>query len=288
MLQANGNMKTPMFAQILGAVTNILLDPLLIFGLKMGIAGAAVATVAGQMVAALIVMRKGFRRPPKSALFPHHIREIFRLGLPNILMQSAYTFYILGLNLILATFSDEAVTALGLYYKWQTFFFIPLGAMQTCIVPVISYNFAAHNIDRCKKTLNDSVLFGVALMALGTLCFVSIPAQMLRVFTSDEQVIAIGRVGFPFVGVSFIPMVTAQIFPVFFQAVGSSLKSSALPVIRTVVLFVPLGYLFSRFGLNWFWLAFPVTETLTSCVGFAFYHQFLTKECPKMMSGGKC
>ena len=287
-LQANGNMKTPMFAQILGAVTNILLDPLLIFGLKMGIAGAAVATVAGQMVAALIVMRKGFRRPPKPALFPHHIREIFRLGLPNILMQSAYTFYILGLNLILATFSDEAVTALGLYYKWQTFFFIPLGAMQTCIVPVISYNFAAHNIDRCKKTLNDSVLFGVALMALGTLCFVSIPAQMLRVFTSDEQVIAIGRVGFPFVGVSFIPMVTAQIFPVFFQAVGSSLKSSALPVIRTVVLFVPLGYLFSRFGLNWFWLAFPVTETLTSCVGFAFYHQFLTKECPKMISGGKC
>ena len=164
-LQANGNMKTPMFAQILGAVTNILLDPLLIFGLKMGIAGAAVATVAGQMVAALIVMRKGFRRPPKLSLFPHHIREIFRLGLPNILMQSAYTFYILGLNLILATFSDEAVTALGLYYKWQTFFFIPLGAMQTCIVPVISYNFAAHNIDRCKKTLNDSVLFGVALMA---------------------------------------------------------------------------------------------------------------------------
>ena len=125
-------------------------------------------------------------------------------------------------------------------------------------------------------------------MALGTLCFVSIPAQMLRVFTSDEQVIAIGRVGFPFVGVSFIPMVTAQIFPVFFQAVGSSLKSSALPVIRTVVLFVPLGYLFSRFGLNWFWLAFPVTETLTSCAGFAFYNQFLTKECPKMMSGGKC
>ena len=83
-------------------------------------------------------------------------------------------------------------------------------------------------------------------------------------------------------------MVTAQIFPVFFQAVGSSLKSSALPVIRTVVLFVPLGYLFSRFGLNWFWLAFPVTETLTSCVGFAFYHQFLTEDCPKMMGGGKC
>ena len=289
-LQAGGDMKTPMLAQICGAITNIVLDPILIFGWlglpELGIRGAAIATVVGQVVAALVVFKKAYRPIPSCKIWLSYTGKIFRTGIPSILMQSAYTFYILGLNLILAGFSDEAVTALGLYYKWQTFFFIPLGAMQTCIVPVISYNFAAHNIDRCKKTLNDSVLFGVALMALGTLCFVSIPAQMLRVFTSDEQVIAIGRVGFPFVGVSFIPMVTAQIFPVFFQAVGSSLKSSALPVIRTVVLFVPLGYLFSRFGLNWFWLAFPVTETLTSCVGFAFYHQFLTKECPKIMSGG--
>ena len=108
-------------------------------------------------------------------------------------MQSAYTFYILGLNLILATFSDEAVTALGLYYKWQTFFFIPLGAMQTCIVPVISYNYAARNIDRCKKTLSSAILFGLILMAVGALCFNIIPTQMLRVFTKDAQVIKIGR-----------------------------------------------------------------------------------------------
>lgn len=154
-LQANGDMKTPMIAQIVGAVANIILDPLLIFGLfglpEMGIAGAAVATVAGQIMAALIVMKKGFRKSPAKTMYPHHIKKIFRLGVPNILMQSAYTFYILGLNLILSTFSDQAVTALGLYYKWQTFFFIPLGAMQTCIVPVISFNFAARNIDRCKK-----------------------------------------------------------------------------------------------------------------------------------------
>lgn len=255
-LQSNGDMKTPMFAQILGAVTNIVLDPLLIFGLlglpEMGIAGAAVATVAGQIVAALVVMKKGFRRSPELKLYPHHIAAIFRLGVPNILMQSAYTFYILGLNLILATFCDQAVTALGLYYKWQTFFFIPLGAMQTCIVPVISYNYAARNIDRCKKTLSTAILFGLALMALGALCFNTIPTQMLRVFTKDAQVIEIGRIGFHFVGISFLPMVTSLIFPVFFQAVGASLKSSTLTVIRTVLLFVPLGYLFSRLGLNWF------------------------------------
>ena len=292
-LQSCGDMKTPMTAQIIGAITNIVLDPLLIFGMfgfpKMGIAGAAVATVSGQIMAALIVMKKGFRKSPHRQVYPHHIAKIFQLGIPNILMQSAYTFYILGLNLILASFSDQAVTALGLYYKWQTFFFIPLGAMQTCIVPVISYNYAARNIERCKKTLSASIVFGMSLMALGTLCFVCIPSQMLRVFTSDELVIAIGRVGFRFVGISFLPMVTSLIFPVFFQAVGSSLKSSLLTVIRTVVLFVPLAYLFSRFGLNWFWLTYPVTEVITSLTGAYFYRQFLNKDYVRETeaSGGK-
>lgn len=292
-LQSCGDMKTPMTAQIIGAITNIVLDPLLIFGMfgfpKIGIAGAAVATVSGQIMAALIVMKKGFRKSPHRQVYPHHIAKIFQLGIPNILMQSAYTFYILGLNLILATFSDQAVTALGLYYKWQTFFFIPLGAMQTCIVPVISYNYAARNIERCKKTLSASIVFGMSLMALGTLCFVCIPSQMLRVFTSDELVIAIGRVGFRFVGISFLPMVTSLIFPVFFQAVGSSLKSSLLTVIRTVVLFVPLAYLFSRFGLNWFWLTYPVTEVITSLTGAYFYRQFLNKDYVRETeaSGGK-
>ncbi len=280
--QANGDMKTPMIAQILGAIVNIILDPLLIFGMfglpKMGIAGAATATVAGQIAAALVVMKKGYERSPKRQVYPGYVVRIFRYGMPNILMQSAYTFYILGLNLILSSFSDQAVTALGLYYKWQTFFFIPLGAMQTCIVPVISFNYAAGNIKRCRKTLADSIIFGVTLMALGTICFVAIPEQMLRVFTSDSLVIEIGKVGFRYVGVSFLPMVTSLIFPVFFQAVGKSLKSSLLTIIRTVVLFVPLGFLFSRFGLDRFWLTYPVTELITSTVGLVFCRRFVEEK----------
>ena len=221
-LQANGDMKTPMFAQILGAVTNIVLDPLLIFGWfglpEMGIAGAAVATVAGQMVAAFVVMKKGCYPSPQIRLYGKRIMEIFRLGVPNILMQSAYTFYIFGLNLILSSFSDQAVTALGLYYKWQTFFFIPLGAMQTCIVPIISFNYAARKMSRCKQTLTASIVFGIALMAVGTLCFETIPGPMLSVFTADEKVIEIGKTGFRWIGISFIPMVTSLIFPVFFPS----------------------------------------------------------------------
>ncbi|MDO4634254.1 MAG: MATE family efflux transporter [Eubacteriales bacterium] len=280
-LQASGDMRTPMIAQIVGAVTNILLDPLLIFGMfglpRLGIAGAAAATVAGQIIAALIVMKKGFYRPPASSLYLKRILQIFYLGIPNILMQSAYTFYIFGLNLILSTFSDQAVTALGLYYKWQTIFFIPLGSMQTCIVPVISFNYAARNLKRCRETLRTAVIFGMALMFVGTLFFEIIPTQMLRVFSSDPEVIRIGSIGFHSIGVSFIPLVTSLIFPVFFQAVGSGIKSSLLTVVRTMVLFVPLGYLFSRFGLNWFWMTFPVTETLTTLLGFGFYRMFLGK-----------
>lgn len=278
-LQSRGDMKTPMAAQIAGAVTNCILDPLLIFGIgpfpELGIAGAAIATVAGQMVAALVVVKKAFRKPPVPGSYIKDLKRIYKLGLPNILMQSAYTFYILGLNLILKGFSDQAVTALGLYYKWQTFFFIPLGALQTCIVPVISFNYAAHDICRCRTTLRDSLISGMALMFLGTLCFEFIPGPMLSVFSKDPDVISIGIYGFRWIGLSFIPMVTSLIFPVFFQAIGYAVKSSALTIIRTVILFVPLGYLFSRFGLHTFWMVFLVTEILTSLVGAHFYRQFI-------------
>lgn len=271
-LQARGDMKTPMIAQIFGAITNIALDPILIFGMfglpETGIAGAAIATVAGQMVAALIVMKKGFYRSPKAKKYPKYVADIFRLGVPNILMQSAYTLYIFGLNMILATFSDAAVTVLGLYYKWQTFFFIPVGAMQTCVVPVISFNYAAKKIDRCKKTLNTAILFGAGLMVLGTLCFELIPEPMLKLFSSDTQVIKDGIVAFRIIGISFVPLAISLTYPVLFQAVGRSLTSSALTVVRTICLFVPLAYLFSRFGLEYFWLTYPVTDSIVSILGF--------------------
>lgn len=276
--QAEGNMRVPMIAQIVGAVVNIVLDPFLIFGLcglpKMGIAGAATATVVGQIAAAVIVMKGGCRKIPKLVVFPHQIKRIYKLGIPNILMQSAYTFYIFGLNLLLATFSDQAVTVLGLYYKWQAFFFIPLGAMQTCIVPVVSYNFAAGKYERCKKTLKVAIGFGVALMMIGVVLFETIPGQMLHVFSHDPEVIRIGVVAFRFIGISFVPLVSSLTFPVFFQALGHAATSSILTIIRTVFLFIPLAYLFSRFGLNWFWLTFPVTDSITTLAGYLFYQKF--------------
>ncbi len=286
--QAEGNMRTPMIAQIIGAIVNIVLDPLLIFGLcglpKMGIGGAATATVVGQIAAALIVMKGGFRKIPALVVFPHQIKRIYKLGIPNILMQAAYTFYIFGLNLILATFSDQAVTVLGLYYKWQAFFFIPLGAMQTCIVPVVSYNYAAGKYERCKKTVKVAIVFGIALMMIGVVLFETIPGPMLHVFSHDPKVISIGEVAFRFIGISFIPLVSSLTFPVFFQALGHAVKSSILTIIRTVFLFIPLAYLFSRFGLNYFWLTFPVTDSITTLAGYLFYRQFVKTTMPKTVT----
>lgn len=284
-LQANGDMKTPMFAQIVGAVVNIILDPILIFGLfgmkPLGIAGAAIATVIGQIIAAVIVMKKGIRKSPSLDKYLPGIKRIYKLGFPNIVMQMAFTLYIFGLNLILVQFSDQAVTTLGLYYKWQMFFFIPLGALETCIVPIVSYNYAARNIKRCREVLSISVIWGITLMLIGVLCFELIPKQMLSVFTDDALVLEIGNVAFRIIGLSFIPLVTSMIFPVFFQATGYAVRSSLLTIVRTVVLFVPLGYIFAKFGLNFFWCTFPVTEILTTLMGIIFYRQFLKKEKSK-------
>ena len=140
---------------------------------------------------------------------------------------------------------------------------------------MVSYNYAARNIDRCKKTLVTAIVFGMALMFLGTLCFEIIPGPMLRVFSSDEKVIEIGVTAFRIIGISFIPLVSSLTFPVFFQAVGWSLKSSLLTVFRTVVLFVPLAFIFSRIGgLDWFWLTFPCTEIITTTVSLLLYREF--------------
>ena len=138
-----------------------------------------------------------------------YIKQIYWLGYASILQQAMYTVYIVILNAILAGFSDSAVTVLGLYYKMQTFFFIPLGAMQTCIVPVISFNYAARKPERCKSTMKVSALFGMGMMFLGALVFEFFPVQMVRVFTPDPQVAEIARVGFRFVGGSFLPQVLA-------------------------------------------------------------------------------
>ena len=146
------------------------------------------------------------------------------------------------------------------------------------MVPIISYNYARLDINRCKKILNECIIMGLALMFLGTLCFEFIPIPMVKIFSNDPEVLKITNYAFRFVGISFIPMVTSLIFPVFFESVGCIFRSTILTVIRTVVCFVPLGLLFSAIGgLFWFWLIYPITETITTIAGYIFYIYFLKK-----------
>lgn len=189
-------------------------------------------------------------------------------------MQMMFTVYIVVLNVILAKFSDDAVTVLGLYYKIQTFFFIPLTGLSTCIVPVISYNYMRADYKRVRLIFKDSVLITAAFMVVGMLCFEFIPKQLLGIFTKSVAVKEIGQTAFRIIGSSFLPATLSLMFPVFFQAIGKSRPSLMLTLTRQVFGLMPVFYAFSFIGLDYTWIAFPVAEVLTSVVGIVLYrHQ---------------
>lgn len=277
--QAGGDMRLPMLAQIAGAVTNIILDPLLIFGWgifpSMGIAGAAVATVAGQFVAALITGVTGFRRLPSPADITRFAGQIYTMGYPSIFMQLLFTIYIVVLNVILAGFSDEAVTVLGLYYKMQSFFFIPLMGLQTCIIPVLSYNFARANFTRCRKIMANSIVVAMSFMLLGVLCFELIPGPLIALFSQDAAVLEIGKPAFRIIGLSFLPAVLSLMMPIFFQSIGETLPSIVLSLIRQVCCLIPIFWLLSLIGLGYTWIAFPASELITGAAGVFLYRRQL-------------
>lgn len=275
--QAEGNMVLPTIAQICGAVFNCVVDPILIFGLgpfpKMGVAGAAIATVGGQILAAIITGARGLRKPPRRSEFSEYTKKIFKLGHPSIIMQSMYTVYIVALNMILVGFCDEAVTVLGLYYKLQTFFFIPLIGLTTCIVPVLSYNYTNHSFDRTREVMKWSFIVTIAFMVVGILCFELIPVQLLSIFSKSERVFEIGRTALRIIGTSFIPATFSLMLPIFFQAIGRGAPSVVLTLLRQIICLVPIFYAFSFMGLNYTWIAFPLSETITTIVGFILYYR---------------
>lgn len=279
--QSRGNMKLPMLAQVAGAVTNIILDPILIFGVgpfpKMGVAGAACATVCGQVLAAVITGIKGFRKPPKLREQLYYAKRIYFYGYSSIVMQGLYTVYIFALNVILAKFSDAAVTVLGLYYKLQSFFFIPLFGLQTCIVPILSFNYARAAYDRCRGVMRSSFLISLAFMILGIIGFLFFPEPLIRIFSDSEAVIQIGRHAFPIIGSSFIPAVFSLMMPVFFQAIGEGGISMFLSLFRQIVCLVPIFWLFSLIGLDYTWCSFPVSEVLAGGIGLILYFRTFRK-----------
>lgn len=277
-LQAKGDMKTPMMAQIVGAITNIILDYLFIFGIgffpEMGVSGAAIATVTGQIIAAVMVSFKGYHKIPSISQIRPYIKPIYRAGIPNIIMNALCTVYIIALNLILVSFSDDAVTVLGLYYKLQMFCLIPVMGLTTCIVPILSYNYASNNVKRCKEILWTSVGISAVCMAVGTLGFEIIPKQLLQIFAKEPAILKIGIPALRIIGISFVPISMSLVIPTYFQAIGMGIQSIILTILRQIVLLIPLAFAFSLLGLDYVWLAFPITEIITAIVGYGLYRKF--------------
>ncbi len=273
--QARGNMIQPMLSQSFGALVNIILDPILIFGVgfmpSMGVAGAAIATIIGQFVAFVISLYKGFRKPPKISEFGYYIKNIIFYGYSATIQQILFSVYILLLNLILGKFGESAITVLGLYYKLQSFFFIPIFGLTTCIIPFLSYNAARNEHSRCREIMKYTWLISAVLMVIGMVCFIGIPETLLRIFTNNDEVISIGLIAFPIIGSSFAGAIFSLSAPTFFQAIGKGVQSTILVLLRQIICLVPIMYVFSFVGVNYTWLAFPIAETTTGFVGLILY-----------------
>ena len=278
LLQAKGNMMTPMLAQVAGAAINLVFDPIFIFGLfgapELGVAGAAIATIMGQWAAMLITLKAVFRTYDVRGTFRFKdCIQIYQSGFPSIIMQSRYTLYIVGLNLILKQFTEDAVTVLGIYYKLQTFFFIPLMGLQQVIVPVISFNYGAHDIKRVNDTLRYSILISCGVMALGTFIFMAFPKELISIFAGSTPILNIGTLALRIISVSFLPASFAMMFTVYFQGIDKGKCSVFITVLRQIILLVPLAWLFHFAGLNYVWLTFPVTESIAMCCCCLLYHR---------------
>lgn len=277
-LQARGNMVAPMTAQIAGALLNVVLDPLLIFGRlglpELGIRGAAIATVIGQFVAMAITLIAVCRRPLRGGhVTPGLCLQVYRAGLPSIVMQSLYTLYIVGLNLILKQFTEDAVTVLGIYYKLQTFFFIPLLGLQQVILPIISYSYGAGKPDRARETLRCAAAVSCGVMTLATAVFLLWPRQLLGIFSTDTAIADIGTHALRAISVSFVPAGAALMFTAYFQGVNRGGATIAVTVLRQVFLLVPLAWVLHFFGLRQVWYTFALTEFITLFFAWFLYRR---------------
>ena len=193
----------------------------------------------------------------------------YRAGIPSIVMQSLYTLYMVGLNLILKGFTEDAVTVLGIYYKLQTFFFIPLLGLQQVILPIINFNYGAKNTGRVRETVKDSLLISTVVMTLATVVFLIAPDPLLSIFSAKPAIHTIGRYALRVIATSFVPAGFGVIFITYFQGADRGRASLCITITRQVILLVPLAWVFHFIGLNAVWYTFPVTEVLILVVSLA-------------------
>ncbi len=285
LLQSTGRTLYNMISQTCGAVINIIMDPLLIFGIgpfpKMGIAGAATATVFGQICAMLIALYFNMAKNDDiqlklSCMKPDTstIKNIYAVGVPSILMQSIGSVLTLGMNNILMGFSTIAVNVYGIYFKLQSFIFMPVFGLNNGIVPIVAYNYGARKPDRIMKTLKAGVLIALSIMAAGTLIFMVFPTQLLSLFNADSQLLELGVPALRIISTHFMVASASIILITSFQALGNGVYSLIVSIIRQLVVILPAAYILSRaFGVHAIWWAFPIAELVSVSMALLLFRK---------------
>lgn len=274
-MQGSGNTVYNMIIQSTGAVINIILDPIMIFGWgpipKMGVAGAAWATVIGQIVAAILalVLNQRFNKELKlrfKGFKPSWeiIKGIYIVGLPSIVMQSIGSFMTVFLNIILGAFSLTAVAFLGIYSKVQSFVFMPLFGLTNGAVAILGYNYGARNKKRIYQTIKVALGYALIIMFIGTMLFMIFPGQILSIFNASEEMLLIGKPALRIISISYIFAAVGIVLSTFFQAIGNGFLSLIVSVVRQIAVLLPAAYLLSTYiGLSSIWWAFPLSETIS-------------------------
>lgn len=273
-LQSTGKTVFTMITQGTGAVVNLILDPILIFGYfglpRMGVAGAALATVIGQIVAATLAIIfnlkcnreihlsfKGFRPNP------HLIGQIYKVGAPSIVVQAIGSVMTYGMNLILAAFG-AAQTVFGVYFKLQSFIFMPVFGLNNGMVPIVAYNFGAGKRERVIQTMKSSILFAVGIMLAGLIVMQLFPAQLLGFFNATEELLVIGVPALRTICLSFCFAGYCIVVGSVFQALGNGIYSMVVSIARQLCVLLPVAYLLSLSGnVNMIWWAFPIAELMS-------------------------
>lgn len=282
LLTSTGRTIFSMTSQLSGAVTNIILDPILIFGMfgapKMGVTGAAVATVIGQCVAGLVAgtcnhkfnhevrfQFKGFKPDFKI------IGTIYAVGIPSIIMQSIGSIMTYCMNRILIEFSSTATAVFGVYFKLQSFFFMPVFGLNNGITPIIAYNYGARQRKRMVKTIKVSLVTAFCLTFIGFVLFESIPQALLGLFNASNDMLKIGVPALRTIGVHYLIAWFCIIAGTVFQALGKAVFSMVVSIMRQLVVLVPAAYLLAKFGgLHMVWWSFPIAEVMSFIASLTF------------------
>ena len=295
LLQSTGRTILSMASQMTGAIINIILDPILIFGLagapKLGIAGAAYATVCGQVVASILafILNIKFNKEIKFSFIEmikpdrHVIGRIYQVGVPSILMMSIGSVMTYCLNIILNGFSLTAQTVYATYFKIQSFFFMPVFGINGGSIPVLAYNYGAKNKERIKETLSFTVRLAVGIMLCGTLVFELIPDILLELFDASDDMLRIGVPALRIIAVHFPIAAVCIVLGSVFQAFSQSIYSLIVSLCRQLVVLIPAAWLLSLTGkLDLVWFAFPIAEIGSLTVTLIFFRKVMNKVTKQM------